>query len=69
MAALDDVAYSLESALEQADRDEANGLGGLPYPPNYPKMPDEPKRVMPSRARADTEGMPPATGQGLPDLD
>jgi DNA ligase D-like protein (predicted polymerase) len=69
MAGLDDVAHSLESLLEQADRDEAGGLPGLPYPPNYPKMPDEPKRVMPSRARADTEGMAPAVGQGLPDLD
>ena len=69
MAGLDDVAHSLEPALEQADRDEAAGLPGLPYPPNYPKMPDEPKRVMPSRSRADTEGMAPATGQGLPDLD
>jgi DNA ligase D-like protein (predicted polymerase) len=69
MAALDDVAHDLSAALELATRDEADGLPGMPYPPNYPKMPDEPKRVRPSRARADTEGMAPATGQGLPDLD
>jgi hypothetical protein len=28
---------------------EENGLGDLPYPPNYPKMPGEPKRVQPSK--------------------
>jgi hypothetical protein len=44
-------------------------LGDLPYPPNYPKMPGEPKRVMPSRSRPDTAGNAPAVGQGLPDLD
>ena len=27
------------------------GLGDLPYPPEHPKMPGEPKRVQPSRAR------------------
>ena len=29
--------------------------GDMPYPPNYPKMPGEPKRVQPSKARDDTE--------------
>jgi DNA ligase D-like protein (predicted polymerase) len=69
MAALDDVVHGLEPLLEQADRDEADGLSDLPYPPNYPKMPGEPKRVMPSRSRADTVGNPPPIGLGLPDLD
>jgi hypothetical protein len=55
--------------LELADRDEAGGLGDLPYPPNYPKMPGEPKRVQPSKSRDDTEGNPPPLGMGLPDLD
>ena len=37
--------------LELADRDERDhGLGDLPYPPDHPKMPGEPKRVQPSRA-------------------
>ena len=31
--------------------DERAGLGDLPYPPEYPKMPGEPIRVQPSRAR------------------
>lgn len=31
--------------------DEAAGEGELPYPPEYPKMPGEPPRVQPSRAK------------------
>ncbi|MFC8720909.1 hypothetical protein [Kitasatospora sp. NPDC057198] len=27
------------------------GAGDLPYPPDFPKMPGEPSRVQPSRAR------------------
>ena len=33
------------------ERDRANGLHDAPWPPVYPKMPDEPPRVAPSRAR------------------
>ncbi|MFE7417414.1 DNA polymerase domain-containing protein [Rhodococcus sp. NPDC057529] len=51
MATMGDVAHSLDVLLEMAERDTANGLGDLPYPPNYPKMPGEPKRVQPSRDR------------------
>ncbi|RVW02538.1 DNA polymerase domain-containing protein [Rhodococcus spongiicola] len=51
MVTLDDVAHSLEGLLEMAERDAAAGLGDLPYPPNHPKMPGEPKRVQPSRDR------------------
>lgn len=40
---------SIDPLLEMADADEERGLGDLPYPPNYPKMPGEPKRVQPSR--------------------
>lgn len=47
-AAIDDVAHSLEPLLEMYERDEQ---GDLPYPPDYPKMPGEPKRVQPSRDR------------------
>ncbi|MBK6872089.1 MAG: DNA polymerase domain-containing protein [Kineosporiaceae bacterium] len=68
MSTLDDVAHSLDLLLELAERDEAGGLGDLPYPPNYPKMPGEPKRVQPSKSRSDTVGNPPPVGQGLPDL-
>ena len=44
-------AYSLEPLLELVARDERDGLGDLPYPPEYPKMAGEPKRVQPSRDR------------------
>ncbi|MER5497136.1 MULTISPECIES: non-homologous end-joining DNA ligase [unclassified Streptomyces] len=51
-ADLDEHAFRLDGLLELADRDERErGLGDLPYPPDYPKMPGEPKRVQPSRAR------------------
>ena len=47
---------SLDSALELADRQERDeDLGDLPYPPEYPKMPGEPLRVQPSRARKDAD--------------
>ena len=42
---------SLEPLLAMAERDRANGLPDAPWPPVYPKMPDEPPRVAPSRAR------------------
>jgi DNA ligase D len=69
MATIDDVAHPLDALLELAERDEAGGLDDLPYPPNYPKMPGEPKRVQPSKSRADTVGNAPPVGMGLPDLD
>jgi DNA ligase D len=50
-ATIDDTAYSLEPLLELAARDEAEGLGDAPWPPNFPKAPGEPRRVPPSRAR------------------
>jgi DNA ligase D len=50
-AAIDDVAHDLTSLLEWVARDERAGLGDMPYPPEYPKMPGEPMRVQPSRAR------------------
>ena len=37
--------------LDLYERDEAEGRGDMPYPPDYPKMPGEPKRVQPSRDR------------------
>jgi DNA ligase D len=51
-ADMDDERHLLDGLLELARRDERDhGLGDLPYPPEYPKMPGEPKRVQPSRAR------------------
>jgi len=42
---------SLEPLLEMSRRDLAGGLQDAPWPPVYPKMPGEPPRVAPSRAR------------------
>jgi hypothetical protein len=42
---------SLEPFLEMHERDRANGLHDAPWPPVYPKQPDEPPRVAPSRAK------------------
>ena len=51
-ASIDDVHHSIEPLLEWYERDERDrGLGDMPYPPNYPKMPGEPKRVQPSKDR------------------
>jgi DNA primase len=44
---------SLEPLLAMHERDMAAGLMDAPWPPVYPKMPNEPPRVAPSRARKD----------------
>jgi DNA ligase D len=54
-AAIDEVSHSLEPLLEMYERDETEGNGDMPYPPDYPKMPGEPKRVQPSRDRDRTK--------------
>jgi DNA ligase D-like protein (predicted polymerase) len=48
-AEIDDVHHSIEPLLEMYARDEERGLGEMPYPPDYPKMPGEPPRVQPSK--------------------
>ncbi|MFV8319051.1 non-homologous end-joining DNA ligase [Mycobacterium sp. 23] len=48
-AGMDDDAQSIAVLLDMVEADEERGLGDMPYPPNYPKMPGEPKRVQPSR--------------------
>ena len=50
-AAMGDDPQSLEPLLDMAARDRKNGLHDAPWPPEYPKAPDEPTRVMPSRAK------------------
>ncbi len=54
-AAMDDHPCSLEPLLDLARRDRDAGLTDAPWPPEYPKMPGEPPRVAPSRARRPTE--------------
>ncbi|MCU1459716.1 MAG: ATP-dependent ligase [Actinomycetia bacterium] len=50
-ASIDDVAFSLQPLLDRYARDEADGLGDEPWPPNFPKQKGEPKRVQPSKAK------------------
>jgi DNA ligase D len=52
-AAIDDVAYSIEPLVARYRDDLARGVPDAPWPPVYPKMPDEARRVNPSRARPD----------------
>lgn len=42
---------SIDALLGWWQRDLDAGLGELPFPPDYPKMPGEPPRVQPSRAK------------------
>ena len=45
----------LAPLLELHERDMRDGLMDAPWPPVYPKMPNEPPRVAPSRARKPVE--------------
>jgi DNA ligase D len=51
--AMNEEPQSLEPLLELHERDRKAGLMDAPWPPVYPKQPDEPPRVAPSRARKD----------------
>ena len=55
---IDARAYSLDSLLELSQRHARDGQGDAPWPPQYAKAPDEPKRVQPSR-RAGLKPAPP----------
>ena len=62
-AGIDASAQSLRPLLDMVAADEERGLGDMPYPPNYPKMPGEPPRVQPSKkvaANWDEDGNPKA---------
>lgn len=48
-AGIDDQSFDISVLLEMYARDEADGFPDLPYPPDYPKMAGEPKRVQPSK--------------------
>ncbi len=51
-AGIDDAVCDLRVLLEWVEREERDGVGEAPYPPNFPKMPGEPPRVQPSRRRS-----------------
>jgi len=62
-AGIDDAAGSLEALLELSARDEAEGLGDAPWPPNYAKQAGEPPRVQPSRKRRPESEYEPGRGE------
>ncbi len=48
---MNDAPQSIERLLSMSETDMAAGLMDAPWPPVYPKQPNEPPRVAPSRAR------------------
>jgi DNA ligase D len=50
-AGIDEAVCDLRVLREWVEREEKEGVGEAPYPPNFPKMPGEPRRVQPSRAK------------------
>jgi DNA ligase D-like protein (predicted polymerase) len=52
-ARIDEHAGKLDALLELSARDERAGLGDAAWPPHFRKQPGEPKRVQPSKARAE----------------
>ena len=60
---------SLEKLLELSAKQEKEGQGDAPWPPQYKKMPGEPTRVQPSRARkapSPKSQAPSPTGRRIP---
>ncbi len=51
-AEIDDDPQSIDPLLDRFEADLAAGVGDAPWPPVYPKMPHEPSRVAPSRAKS-----------------
>ena len=65
---IDEAAGSLEPLLELSDQHEEAGFADAPWPPQYEKQPNEPRRVQPSKRRGGSptpEGIvpPPAPGK------
>lgn len=55
-AGIDEAVGDVTAAIALWDKDvHEHGLGEMPFPPDYPKMPGEPPRVQPSKRRADRE--------------
>ena len=60
-ARMQDSPGRIDTLLQWWERDVENGLGELPFPPEFPKMPGEPPRVQPSKRVAenwDEDGNP-----------
>ncbi|WP_426574786.1 non-homologous end-joining DNA ligase [Aquihabitans sp. McL0605] len=50
-AAMNDAPQSIDTLIDWYDRDLDDGMMDAPWPPQYPKMPNEPPRVSASRAK------------------
>ena len=48
---MDEASCSIAPLVERFASDLADGVPDAPWPPQYPKMPNEAPRVQPSRAR------------------
>jgi bifunctional non-homologous end joining protein LigD len=59
-AGIDDHPGDLSALLELSARDERDGLGDAPWPPQYKKQPGEPPRVQPSRRRKPAQAPAPS---------
>jgi bifunctional non-homologous end joining protein LigD len=57
---------SLEQVLALSAKQEKEGQGDAPWPPQYKKQPDEPTRVQPSRAKKPPATKSPGTGRRVP---
>ncbi len=54
-AAMNDAPQDISVLLDWYDRDLDDGMMDAPWPPQYPKMPNEPPRVSASRAKKDPD--------------
>ncbi|NWL27031.1 ATP-dependent DNA ligase [Paenarthrobacter ureafaciens] len=54
-ATMHDAPGNIDVLLQWWERDVKDGQGEMPFPPEFPKMPGEPMRVQPSRARKPEE--------------
>jgi bifunctional non-homologous end joining protein LigD len=61
---IDRHAGSLDGLLELSAKQEKEGLGDAPWPPQYAKQPGEPTRVQPSRARLRPASTKASAGSG-----
>jgi DNA ligase D-like protein (predicted polymerase) len=65
-AGIDQHPGSLAALLELSARQEKEGHGDAPWPPQYKKMPGEPTRVQPSKARVRQAPAKAASGRRVP---
>ncbi len=57
-AAMNESPQEIDTLLAWYQRDLDDGMMDAPWPPVYPKQPNEPPRVSPSRAKADPDAVP-----------